>query len=335
MRQIPFIETINLSKTYNISGGWRQSEKVQAVDNVSFTMHDGCTFGIVGESGCGKSTFLRLLLCLEKPTSGSLLHRGQNLTALTDKQLHFYRRRVQAIFQDPASSLNQRFCVRDIILEPLINFGLVKKSQPETDKIIGRILEQVGLRYDDRRRFPHEFSGGQQRRIAIARAIAIKPDLIICDEATSGLDVSVQAQILNLLSDLREEFNINYLFVSHDLAAVRYLCPEIAVMYAGQVVELLSASSKEQNTVHHPYTKALLAGEPSFKNHNHPAVLYGEPPDATNYPPGCRFHPRCPNVTDICREVIPELTEIATGQRVACHLFTAAENSKVILKPEC
>ncbi len=311
-----FLETLNLSKTYNISGGWGQTEQILAVDNVSFSMEEGKTVGIVGESGCGKSTFLRLLLCLEKPTSGKLIHLGQDITALTDKQLHFYRRKVQAIFQDPAASLNQRFRVKDIILEPLYNFGLVE-SRVAAEMSVGKILEQVGLQPDDMYRFPHEFSGGQQRRIAIARAVSVKPDLIICDEATSGLDVSVQAQILNLLRDLRTEFKINYLFVSHDLAAVKYLCPEIAVMYAGQIVEIMPAS--KQSTPVHPYTRALLAGEPSFKDDSPPTILPGEPPDASAYPPGCRFHPRCPNVRAICKEVNPELREINPGQKAACH----------------
>lgn len=323
---MPFIEAINLTKTYEISRGWRQSENVLAVDQVSLSMEDGQTIGIVGESGCGKSTFLRLLLCLEKPSSGKLLHRGKDLTSLPDRQMHFYRRRVQAVFQDPASSLNQRFSVRNIILEPLMNFGLAE-SKHEADKTVGGILEQVGLRSHDMHRFPHEFSGGQQRRIAIARAVSVKPDLVICDEATSGLDVSVQAQILNLLSDLQAEFNINYLFVSHDLAAVKYLCPEIAVMYAGRIVEFLPTAQ----TAVHPYTQALLAGDCSetgatsadaapFKSNTFPAVLPGEPPDASDYPPGCRFHPRCAEVKDICREVIPELKEVAPGQKAACHL---------------
>lgn len=312
-----FLEAVQLSKVYPFPRGWRREGRLLAVDSVSLVVPGGRSVGIVGESGCGKSTLLKLLLCLEKPASGSLLHRGIELTVLPGKALRFYRRRVQAIFQDPASSLNQRFRVGEIILEPLINFGLFASRRKAAD-YVGTVLEQVGLQRADRHRYPHEFSGGQQRRIAIARAIAVKPELVICDEATSGLDVSVQAQILNLLADLRAECGINYLFVSHDLAAVRYLCPDLAVMYAGRIVELLPVDRRAGPV--HPYTRALLAGELSFENSAAaPSVMPGEPPDASAYPPGCRFHPRCPEAIQICREVIPELTVISRGHLAACH----------------
>ncbi len=311
-----FLETRELTKKYFTYSGWKKKLPVLAVDKISFSIDENQTIGIVGESGCGKSTFLRLLLCLEPPTSGRIIQNDKDLTALKDKDLSFYRRKVQAVFQDPASSLNQRFTIKQIILEPLKNFH-PETTRKEKELIAGEILEQVGLQKADMKRYPHELSGGQQRRVAIARALSIKPQLIVCDEATSGLDVSVQAQILNLLSDLREEFKINYIFVSHDLAAVRYLCPQVAVMYAGKIVEILSAPTK--STSLHPYTKALLAGEPDFQGKKELSVLSGEPPDASKYPSGCRFHPRCPEATDICKEVNPALTEIKQGHKAACH----------------
>ena len=311
-----FIQTRELTKKYYTYSGWKKEMPVLAVDNISLSIDKDRTIGIVGESGCGKSTLLRLLLCLEPPTSGSIFHDDKDLTALGDKELKFYRRKVQAVFQDPASSLNQRFTVRKIILEPLNNFYPEIPGR-EKELTAAGILEQVGLQKADMNRFPHELSGGQQRRVAIARALSIKPQLIVCDEATSGLDVSVQAQILNLLVDLRDTFKINYIFVSHDLAAVRYLCPKVAVMYAGKIVEILSAPTKDSAL--HPYTKALLTGEPDFQGNKGLTVLTGEPPDASKYPSGCRFHPRCPEATRICKEVNPELTEISQGHKAACH----------------
>ena len=311
-----FIKTWELTKKYYTDSGWKKKMAVLAVDNISFSIDKDQTIGIVGESGCGKSTLLRLLLRLEPPTAGKIFHDEKDITVLKDKELKFYRRKVQAVFQDPASSLNQRFTVRKIILEPLNSFH---PEIPEKEKELtaAGILEQVGLQKADMNRYPHELSGGQQRRVAIARALSIKPQLIICDEATSGLDVSVQAQILNLLGDLRDTLKINYLFVSHDLAAVRYLCPKVAVMYAGKIVEILSAPTKD--SAFHPYTKALMAGEPDFQGDKKLTILPGEPPDASRYPSGCRFHPRCPEVTNICKEVNPELTEISQGHKAACH----------------
>ncbi len=316
-----------LIKNYYVSKGWWQKEEVQAVRGVDLDLglelnHLSCNdrnnnIGLVGESGSGKSTLARLISRLEKPSRGSLYFRGKEISNLPEKELLFFRKQVQIIFQDAAASLNHRHSVEKILSEPVRNFYPEFSRSERREKII-EIMEQVGLSGKDYRCFPHEFSGGQKRRLAIARAVIVYPSLLICDEATSGLDVSLQGQLLNLFLELGEKFAMNYLLVSHDLPAVRYLCSRILVMYAGMIVEDFSA--KEQHSPVHPYTRALLKSEPSLDSSFSPQFLPGEPPDPSAHPTGCSFHPRCFERRDICMEAIPELKETSERHRVACHL---------------
>lgn len=304
------LEGRGLSRNYRQGG-----RRIRAVDGVDITIREHEALGLVGESGSGKSTLLRLLLRLERPDSGELYFRGEPLNGVSGRRRGHFRREVQAVFQDAAASLNPRLTVGQIVSEPLINF------RPELDRRrfverVDKILIQMGLQSGDRRRYPHEFSGGQQRRIALARALVADPALILCDEATSGLDLSVQARLLNLLLDLRESCRAGFLFVTHDLAAVRYLCSRVAVIYAGRIVEELPA--EELQSPLHPYTQALLAAEPQLFGSSAIFPLKGEPPDPSAFPPGCRFHPRCPVKMKRCREESPFLIKKAPDRRVAC-----------------
>jgi peptide/nickel transport system ATP-binding protein len=282
--------------------GW-----VRAVDGVSLEIEAGKTLALVGESGCGKTTAGRSILCLEKPQEGEVWFEGKDLLALSEAELRPYRRKLQFVFQDPMASLDPRMRVREIIAEGMKSFGIGSSKQDRTDRVAS-LLERVQLKPDHMSRYPHEFSGGQRQRIGIARALAPEPQLLICDEAVSALDVSIQAQILNLLRDLQEELGLAYLFITHDLGVVRYLAHDVAVMYLGQVVET-GKTERIFDDPQHPYTRGLLSAIPSVdpnRRANTTPVL-GDVPSPANPPPGCRFHTRCPLVFDRCRTEAPPL----------------------------
>ena len=309
----------NLVKYYPIKGGVLMKEvaSVKAVDNVSLTIQQGETLGLVGESGCGKSTLGRAILRLEEPTSGKVFFQDQSIGDLEPEPLRRLRKKMQIIFQDPFSSLNPRKSVSQIVGEPLLIHGM--RSRTQRDKAVAEILKTVGLGREHMRRYPHQFSGGQRQRIGIARAIALKPEFIVCDEAVSALDVSIQAQVINLLKDLQEQFNLTYLFISHDLHVVEYISDRVAVMYLGKIVEFAKSIELYKNPLH-PYTIALLSSspmpDPNFQNKTKP--LTGDVPSPINPPSGCRFHTRCPKRQDICSQKEPEFLEHATGHFAAC-----------------
>lgn len=324
----PLLEVKNL-KVYFKEGGGGLFRKprglVRAVDGVNFTLKEGETLGLVGESGCGKSTTARGCLQLIPPTGGSVRFEGLELTQLNRSDLRKQRRHFQIIFQDPYASLDPRMTVEDIVSEPLRTFGIAKGTALRQEVQI--LLERVGLNPRYIRRFPHEFSGGQRQRIGIARALALKPKLVIADEPVSALDVSIQAQILNLLSELREQFKLTYLFIAHDLAVVRHICDRIAVMYLGKIVELGSAEEICKNA-QHPYTQALLAASPipdpkiERVRRQKRIVLKGDIPSPLNPPKGCAFHTRCPEVMPVCRQnPPPPFKEYTPGHCTACHLL--------------
>ena len=302
----------------------RVTGNVKAVDGVSFSIQAGETLCLVGESGCGKSTVGKTVLRLQEPTAGRIWLGDTEATRLNDEQMRTHRREVQMVFQDPYSSLNPRMRVWQIIAEPLENYGLARRGA-EGEKQIAGLLEKVGLRADAMQRYPFEFSGGQRQRLGIARALALNPRLIVADEPVSALDVSVQAQVLNLLMDLQEEFGLAYLFVSHDLAVVEHIGHRIAVMYLGRIVEL---STRDRIFGHpqHPYTEALMAAAPIAdpKARRERLVIEGDVPSPMNPPPGCHFHTRCPYAIARCKVEDPPLLTIAPGHVVACHLRTPA-----------
>ncbi len=291
---------------------------VKAVDGVSVAIREGETLGLVGESGCGKSTLGRAILRLEEPTSGEVLFEGRNILTFDPKQLRALRRQMQIIFQDPFSSLNPRKTVAQIVGEPLLVHGLGNRL--ERDQRVEELLGVVGLRAEHMRRYPHMFSGGQRQRIGVARALALNPKLVICDEAVSALDVSIQAQVLNLLRDLQDEFGLTYLFISHDLHVVEHVSDRVAVMYLGKVVELAAKAEIYLRPLH-PYTQALLSAspmpDPTVKRQR--IILKGDVPSPINPPPGCRFHTRCPYAESVCRQSEPELREERDGHFAACH----------------
>lgn len=298
---------------------FEQRRYVHAVDGVYLRLREGETLGLVGESGCGKSTLGRVVLRLLEPDSGEILFRGQNICELNAKQLREFRKEAQIIFQDPYASLNPRMRIREIVEEPLVihNIPLEKRK-----KSVDEILEVVGLNPEHKERFPHEFSGGQRQRISIARALALKPRIIICDEPVSALDVSIQAQILNLLKRLQQEFSLTYLFISHDLSVIRYICDRVAVMYLGKIVEIADKKTIYKNP-HHPYTVTLLSAvpvpDPRKEREKRHIILGGDLPNSVNPPKACRFHTRCYKAQQICIEKEPQLRELSTGNFVACH----------------
>ncbi|HDN80644.1 MAG: peptide ABC transporter substrate-binding protein [Chloroflexi bacterium] len=293
---------------------------VRAVDDISFFIHRGETLGLVGESGCGKTTTGRTILQLYRPTAGKVYFDGVDLTQLKGEELRRMRRRMQIIFQDPYASLNPRMTVGDIIGEPLEVHGLAK-GKAKRERVM-ELLKTVGLNPYFINRYPHEFSGGQRQRIGVARALAMNPDFIVCDEPISALDVSIQAQIINLLEELQEKFGLTYLFIAHDLAVVRHISDRVAVMYLGKIVELTDRDSLYNNPLH-PYTQALLSAvpipDPVVEERRKRIILTGDVPSPANPPPGCRFHTRCPVVMDICKEVEPEFIDVGGGHWVACH----------------
>jgi peptide/nickel transport system ATP-binding protein len=318
------LEVCALKKHYPLGGGLFGAKKgvVHALDGVSFTLDKGETLSIVGESGCGKSTLGKTILRLVDPTDGEVFLDGERIDNLPAGKLRQMRRRVQVVFQDPFSSLNPRQRVRDIIAEPIVNFGLARGS--ELDDRIAALMDKVRLPRDAMHRFPHEFSGGQRQRIGIARALAPGSDLIVCDEAVSALDVSVKAQIVNLLSDLQDELGLALLFISHDLAIVEHLTHRVAVMYLGQIVELADRHTLF-SAPFHPYTRALLSAvpvpDPDPAVRKRRVFLKGDVPSPINPPSGCRFHTRCPFVFDRCRNEEPMLRPVGlAGQVAACHL---------------
>ncbi len=320
------LEIKNLTKHFPMTQGllWQKTVgAVKAVDGVSYRLGTGETLGLVGESGCGKSTTAKMILMLEAPTSGSILFNGQDVNTLSGQALQSYRRGVQAVFQDPYSSLNPRLRIGHLITEPLVVNTDMSKAQIQ--ERLRELLDLVGLSHRSAYLFPHEFSGGQRQRIAIARALALRPSLIILDEPVSALDVSIRAQIMNLLQDLQEEFGLSYLLIVHDLAAVLHLSTMIAVMYLGKIVETGSSHTLRTQPLH-PYTQALfsaaLPGHPDDQRDE--IIITGEIPSPLNPPSGCRFHPRCPFAKPICAEVEPVLQPQAGGSEVACHLYTEA-----------
>jgi oligopeptide/dipeptide ABC transporter ATP-binding protein len=315
------LETRGLTVHFPVRGGFFSGKRgtVRAVDGVSIHVKQGETFGLVGESGCGKTTLGRSILRLIEPTDGELLFEGRDMRALKPAEMRALRRKMQIIFQDPYSSLNPRMTVGRIIAEPLQIHSVCKGG--ELWERVAALMAQVGLRPEHMRRYPHEFSGGQRQRIGIARAIALNPSFIVGDEPVSALDVSVQAQVLNLLTDLKARYGMAYFFISHDLSVVRHMSDRVAVMYLGKIVEEAACGELFENPLH-PYTKALLAALPipDPGTGRKKIVLQGDPPSPANPPPGCPFHPRCPEARDFCSMTVPTLKTISPGHKVSCLL---------------
>lgn len=316
----PLLEIINLKKHFDLGGRGHKKKILTAVDGVNFVIFKGETFGLVGESGCGKTTTGRTIIRLYKPTDGQILFEGVDLSAMNEKQLFPYRKKIQMIFQDPYASLNTRMTVTDIIGEGIETHKLY--TGDEKQERIYHLLETVGLKREHADRYPHEFSGGQRQRIGIARALAVNPELIICDEPISALDVSIQAQVVNMLEDLQNEFGLTYLFIAHDLSMVRQISDRIGVMYLGKLMEVTTSDELYDNA-YHPYTQSLLSSipipDPRSTMRDSRIILQGDVGNPINPKPGCRFAPRCRYAKDRCRSEDPELVEIEPGHFTACH----------------
>lgn len=316
----PLLQVNNLKMYFPVRSGifLRQAGWVKAVDDVSFNIYPGETLGLVGESGCGKSTIGKSIVRLLKPTGGSILFNGQNIATLSQRKMRPLRPHIQMVFQDPAESLNQRQSIGQIVAEP---FVIHRMGTPaERREWVRGLLDRVGLPDSAIDRFPFEFSGGQRQRIGIARSLAVQPKFVVCDEAVSALDVSIQSQIINLLADLKEQSNLTYLFITHDLSVVKYISDRIGVMYLGNMVELANTQELFDHPLH-PYTEALMAAIPTtdVEEHRELRILEGDIPSPVNPPQGCKFHTRCAHCTEICKHAVPEWKEMAPGHFVACH----------------
>ena len=315
----------NILEVKNLTKHFKGPKKqiVHAVDDVSFSIGRGKTLGLVGESGCGKSTCARTVIRMYDVTAGQILLDGTDITKMKQQQLKPFRKNMQMIFQDPYASLNARMTVRDIIAEPLVAHGLVKNKN-EANDLVYPMLERVGLTREHAGRYAHEFSGGQRQRVGIARALVLKPELVICDEPISALDVSIQAQVINLLKDYQEEKGVSYLFIAHDLSMVRYVSDDVGVMYLGQLVEISEADEIYKKPLH-PYTRGLLGSipiaNPKLARLKVKSSIEGDIPSPIDPPSGCRFHTRCPYAKPECSQSKPELKDVGGGHRVACHLY--------------
>ena len=319
MNKKPLVEVKNLKKYFNINTGVFTSKPLKAVDDVSFAIHKGETLGLVGESGCGKTTVGRTLLHLYKPTAGEIWFEDKKIE--TKQDLVDYRKKTSMVFQDPYSSLNPRMTVADIIAEPLDVHNMYASKAERQEKVL-ELMTKVGLNSEHANRYAHEFSGGQRQRIGIARSLAMGPQFVVCDEPVSALDVSIQAQVINMFADLQEQLDLTYLFIAHDLLVVRHISDRIAVMYLGKMVEL-AESDEIYNHPLHPYTKCLMSAvplpDPKKARENKRIVLTGDIPSPLNAPSGCPFRTRCPYATEECAQAMPEFREVASGHFVACH----------------
>ena len=319
-KNVPLVEVRNLKQYFTVKSGLFKTQYLKAVDDVSFEIEKGETLGLVGESGCGKTTVGRSLLHLYEPTSGEVLFNGE---LVTKKNLPQMRRNMQMVFQDPYSSLDPRMTVEDIIGEPLDVHGLYSSKGERREKIL-QLMEYVGLNAEHARRYAHEFSGGQRQRIGIARALAVNPKFIVCDEPVSALDVSIQAQVVNMFEDLQEKLGVAYLFIAHDLLVVHHISKRIAVMYLGKIVEIADSDEINEHPLH-PYTQSLISAvpipDPDITRNRHRIVLEGDVPSPLNMPQGCPFRTRCRYACDKCAQNMPPLTERAPGHKVACHVM--------------